>query len=126
VVIPVDDIETVDVVSLGREIRYHPAFAPEGTNVNFIALQKNGVAAIRTYERGVEDETLACGTGCIAAALVAACKLNWDSPVHLQTRSGEILTIYFANNAAVFSDIYLEGDARIIYTGRLQPDAWKR
>jgi diaminopimelate epimerase len=120
------DVDDMEVVPVGREIRYHKVFAPAGTNVNFVSQIKAGKLAIRTYERGVEDETLACGTGCIAAALVTACKLNWNSPVHLRTRSGEILTIYFANDDGVFSDIYLEGDARIIYTGRLQPDAWKR
>ncbi len=125
VVIIRPDVDDMEVVPLGREIRYHEMFAPAGTNVNFVSPIEPGRLAIRTYERGVEDETLACGTGSIAAALVAACKLNWDSPVHLRTRSGEMLTIYFVSQGGKFSDIYLEGDARIIYTGRLHPDAWK-
>ncbi len=126
VIIRTDVDKMQDVIPIGREIRYHKTFAPGGTNVNFVSVIKSGRLAIRTYERGVEDETLACGTGCIAAALVAACKLNWSSPVILRTRSTEMLTIYFADNAGVFSDIYLEGDARMIYTGSLHPDAWKR
>jgi diaminopimelate epimerase len=125
VVIMIDDIEAVDVFKMGREIRRHEAFAPAGTNVNFICRQGTGRLAIRTYERGVEDETLACGTGAIASALVCAIKLNWTSPISLQTRSREFLTIHFAENGGTFSNVFLEGDARIIYTGQLGEEAWK-
>jgi len=125
VIIRPDLDERLDVVSIGREIRYHETFAPAGTNVNFVSVLEPGKLAIRTYERGVEDETLACGTGSIAAALVAARKLRWESPIHLRTRSGEMLAVYFADRDAGFSDIFLEGDARVIYTGRLHPDAWQ-
>ena len=125
VVILQDDVEAVDVFGLGREIRNHEAFAPAGANVNFVCRQGSETLAIRTYERGVEDETLACGTGSIASALVCAIKLNWPSPVSLLTRSKEILTIYFAENGGTFSDVYLEGDARIIYTAQLGEEAWK-
>jgi len=126
VVIPVDDLETVDVVSLGREIRYHPAFAPDGTNVNFIALQKDGPAAIRTYERGVEDETLACGTGAVAGAIVLAHTFQQQSPVKIITRSGSELNIYFEIlDGTVIQNTYLEGDARVIYIGELWDEAWR-
>ena len=125
VVIMVDTVEDIDVFGLGREIRYHDAFAPAGTNVNFVSPQEPGRLVIRTYERGVEDETLACGTGSIAGALVAACKNNWASPISLVTRSGESLTIHFIENKRVFSDVYLEGNARLIYTAELTPDAWE-
>jgi len=124
VVIMRDDIEAVDVFGLGREIRNHGAFAPAGTNVNFISRQGPGKLAIRTYERGVEDETLACGTGSIASALVSSIKLNWPSPIDLVTRSGESLTIHFTETGGHFKDVYLEGDARIIYTAQLGEDAW--
>ena len=124
VVIMQDGIEEIDVFGLGREIRNHEAFAPAGTNVNFICQQGAGRLAIRTYERGVEDETLACGTGSIASALVASVKLNWTSPIHLVTRSQESLTIHFAEDNGNFSNVYLEGDARIIYTAQLGEDAW--
>ena len=120
-----DSIETVDVVALGRKIRHHKAFAPAGTNVNFVSPQQNGMLSIRTYERGVEDETLACGTGSIAGAIISSCKLNWSSPINLVTRSGETLTIYFNNKNGDYNNIYLEGDARIIYKGELWEDAWK-
>ena len=125
VVIMQDDIEAVDVFGLGREIRNHEAFAPAGTNVNFICQQGPGRLAIRTYERGVEDETLACGTGSIASALVCAIKLNWTSPINLLTRSNEFLTIHFSGDGGIFSNVYLEGDARIIYTAQLGEDAWQ-
>ena len=126
VVVMKDSVEEVDVFGLGREIRYHEAFAPAGTNVNFICQQKPGQLAIRTYERGVEDETLACGTGSIASALIASCKTDWTSPISLVTRSGESVTIHFRESNHVFTDVYLEGDARIIYTAELGEDAWKR
>ena len=126
VVVMQDSVEKVDVFGLGREIRYHEAFAPAGTNVNFICRQKHGQLAIRTYERGVEDETLACGTGSIASALIAFCKTDWTSPISLVTRSGESVTIHFHENKHVFTDVYLEGDARMIYTAELREDAWKR
>lgn len=125
VVIMSDDIEKVDVFGVGREIRRHEAFAPAGTNVNFICQQGPGKLAIRTYERGVEDETLACGTGSIASALISAIKLGWTSPINLVTRSQESLTIHFAQNSGIFNDVYLEGDARIIYTAQLGEEAWK-
>ncbi len=125
VVVMTDSVEEVDVLGLGREIRNHDAFAPAGTNVNFICSQRPGQLDIRTYERGVEDETLACGTGAIASALVAACKLNWPSPISLKTRSKERLTIHFNENSQVFTDVYLEGDARLIYSAELNPDAWR-
>ena len=125
VVINVDEIDGVDVVKLGREIRHHPTFAPAGTNVNFVSFQKDGHIAIRTYERGVEDETLACGTGAIAAAIVTADKTRMKSPVKVLTRGGEHLTIYFQDKDGTYNDVYLEGDARIIYKGRLWEEAWQ-
>ena len=125
VVVMKDSVEEVDVFGLGREIRYHEAFAPAGTNVNFICQQKPGQLAIRTYERGVEDETLACGTGSIASALIASCKTDWTSPISLVTRSGESVTIHFRESNHVFTDVYLEGDARLIYTAEFKPDAWR-
>jgi len=125
VVITMDNIDDAEVVQLGRKIRFHEEFAPAGTNVNFIHLREDGSVAIRTYERGVEDETLACGTGAIAAAIVTAHKAKIKSPVNVLTRSGEILKVYYQEQGGLFSDIYLEGDARIIYKGRFFEDAWK-
>jgi diaminopimelate epimerase len=125
VVVTTDSIEEADVVGLGREIRLHKKYAPAGTNVNFITKVKNGAFFIRTYERGVEDETLACGTGSIASALITALKHKTVSPLNVVTRSGVILTVYFKNDNGRFYDIYLEGDARVIYKGQLWEDAWR-
>ncbi len=125
VVIAAFNLDDVEVVRLGREIRFHERYAPSGTNVNFICLQKDGTVAVRTYERGVEDETLACGTGSVAAAVVAACRFGTKSPVNVMTRSGEFLCVYFKEKEEKFYDTYLEGDARIIYNGELWEDAWK-
>jgi diaminopimelate epimerase len=121
----VDDIEAVDVVETGRLIRYHPTFTPDGTNVNFVAIGKKGTIFIRTYERGVEDETLACGTGNVAAALILAHQRGLKSPVTLTTRSGGKLTVHFNTHAGRYQDVFLEGDARVIYRGDLWEDAWR-
>jgi len=124
-IIEAEDLEGVDVVAVGRAVRNHPAFAPNGTNANFIHIEDDGTLGIRTYERGVEDETLACGTGNVAAALISSLRHGLPSPVKLLTRSGEYLSIYFDRRGDVFSDVYLEGDARVIYTGELSPEAWQ-
>jgi diaminopimelate epimerase len=125
VVLEVPDLETTDVCGIGREIRYHRTFAPAGTNVNFITPLAEGAIAVRTYERGVEDETLACGTGSIAAALVTAVRHGTGSPVQVKTRAGSLLTIHFERRDGRFRDVYLEGDARIIYSGEMWSEAWE-
>ncbi len=124
VVIARDDIHDIDIVPVGREIRFHNRYAPAGTNVNFISPRNNGIA-IRTYERGVEDETLACGTGAVAAAIVTACKGKIGSPVDVLTRSGEHLQVYYQVKEGRFYNVYLEGDARVIYKAQLFEDACK-
>ncbi|MCU0561272.1 MAG: diaminopimelate epimerase [Desulfobacterales bacterium] len=124
-VLAVADVAEVDVVGLGREIRRHPAFAPAGTNADFISTDGAGGLCIRTYERGVEDETLACGTGAVAAALVAAETMGAASPVRLRTRSGEPLTVHFRRRGGRFCDIFQEGGARVIFTGSLSEEAWR-
>jgi diaminopimelate epimerase len=124
VVVAMEEIEKVDLESLGREIRFHPQFAPEGANVDFIRPDPGGGIAIRTYERGVEGETLACGTGAVAGALVAACRFGMPSPLPVRTRSGEILTVWFRHADGFFQDVHQEGDARLIYTGVITPEAW--
>lgn len=113
----VPDINEIEVVQLGREIRFHKEFAPAGTNVNFVSSQKDSVISNRTYERGVEDETLACGTGCVAGALIMAHKFGTKSPVTVITKSGGELTIHYKEKKGQFYNICLEGDARIIYKG---------
>ena len=125
VVAMVDDIEAVDLVPTGRLIRQHREFAPDGTNANFVARTAEGDIFIRTYERGVEGETLACGTGNVAAALILAHESGLDSPVTLITRSGSRLTVHFQRRDDHFRNVFLEGDARVIYSGALWEEAWR-
>ena len=121
-VVPVNDLENVPVISWGREVRFHPMFQPAGTNVNFIHFKGQHSLEVRTYERGVEDETLACGTGAVAAALIAARLGLAASPVAVGTRGGETLTIYFRSHGQDFTDVYLEGPALVVYQGELWVD----
>lgn len=118
-VVPVDDLEAAPVTEWGRLLRFHPRFQPAGTNVNFVRFTGPQELAIRTYERGVEDETLACGTGSVAAALVGACLGKLNPPVAVHTRGGEILHVYFKPQAGVCREVYLEGDALVVYRGEL-------
>jgi diaminopimelate epimerase len=122
-VLVVDDVAQVDVAAVGREIRFHPRFAPEGTNADFISAEPGGIA-IRTYERGVEAETLACGTGAAAGALVAARRMGLRSPVTVRTAGGEALTVYFEERAGRFREVHQEGEARVVYRGVVTAEAW--
>jgi diaminopimelate epimerase len=119
------DIERVDVVRMGRMIRYHPHFAPNGTNVNFVRLENGSRLSIRTYERGVEDETLACGTGAVASALIAALKGSVKSPVSIKTRGGEVLLVYFEIKGEEVEKVFLEGDVHIIYEAEMWEEAYQ-
>jgi diaminopimelate epimerase len=116
-VIPVKDVNAVDVVGRGRAIRYDKAFLPAGTNANFMSRLGSGII-IRTYERGVEDETLACGTGASASALVAAKLWNLTSPVTVEVQGGT-LRIHFQESEGEFSNLRLEGPAVTAYRGEL-------
>jgi diaminopimelate epimerase len=106
----------------GRAIRFHARFAPAGANVNFIHPGPDGAIAIRTYERGVEGETLACGTGAVAAALAAAAGTA-RPPVRLVARSGEILRVTFSGDPRHARAVRLEGTARLVYVGQLTDEA---
>jgi diaminopimelate epimerase len=117
-VIFVEGLQRIDVSGLGRRIRYHSRFAPEGANVDFVEVIKPDAIKIRTYERGVEGETLACGTGSIAAALVtAASEPEKVDTVKVSTAGGEILKVHFARTGHGFKDVWLEGEARLVYRG---------
>jgi len=118
-------LETVnpdEIYGLGRKIRFHPSF-PEGTNVNFTEVMDDHIIWVRTYERGVEAETLACGTGSAAATMISALLGKVCSPVTVKTLGGK-LTVYFKRDGALFSEIYLAGDARYIVEGVLLPEAY--
>ncbi len=116
-VVFVNGINAIDVRQIGVSIRNHARFRPAGTNVNFVEVKGPNTISIRTYERGVEDETLACGTGGAAAALIFALKNNLDDLVKVETRSGEILKVYFQRVNCKFSNVWLEGGAKIVYNG---------
>jgi len=121
----VDDLDRFDVCRYGRELRYAEAFAPAGTNANFVTVTGPHSLSVRTYERGVEDETLACGTGSVASALAAAARGAVVSPVEVTVRSGEILTIHFEKIDGAFRNVYLEGRVRVVYEGLLWEEAWQ-
>lgn len=125
VVFFVDDLDSTDVFDLGQQTRYHNDFKPAGTNANFINIHSQEMLEIRTYERGVENETLACGTGSIASAIVSAKLGKVQSPVAVKTASGVILKIHFELEDDTAKNVYLEGDARVIFAGELTPEAWK-
>jgi diaminopimelate epimerase len=110
----------LEVRRVGRIIRFHPHFSPRGANVNFVSPRGKNAIEVRTYERGVEDETLACGTGSTAAALVAAAVKGLRSPVLVHTKGGEILKVYFSKKGERFSEVHLEGAVRTTFEGRVR------
>ncbi|MGA1840683.1 MAG: diaminopimelate epimerase [bacterium] len=118
----VNDPESIDVMNLGRKIRYHTLFEPKGTNANFIKIVGPGSLMIRTYERGVEEETLACGTGATASAIAATALELVSPPVEVMTRSRCPLKIDFKRKKETFSPVWLEGEARVVCSGELWLD----
>jgi len=115
----VDDIDRIDVRSLGSSLRYHEDFSPGGANVDFVEVTDGGAIKVRTYERGVEDETLACGTGVVASAVIAAESEKLASPVVVHTKGGEVLKVHFDVIAGEYRNVYLEGAARLVFEGVL-------
>jgi diaminopimelate epimerase len=120
-----DDIDGADVFKIGRAIRYHPHFAPAGANANFVRRENPSHLSIRTYERGVEDETLACGTGVVASALVAAFKGLVKSPVSVKTQGGETLNVHFEIKTGEVKKVFFEGDVHIIYEAEMWEEAYR-
>lgn len=114
----IENLSEADIVSTGREIRYSETYEPAGTNVNFIEKHANGIA-VRTYERGVEDETLSCGTGVTACAL-AANYLGYSSPVHVETKGGNLMVSYDRVREHKFENIYLAGPAKKVFEGEIE------
>lgn len=124
-VVFVEDVEAVDVVNVGRTLRWHERFAPAGTNANFVQILGPSRMKIRTYERGVEDETLACGTGTVASAVLGGLLGILVPPVEAETRSGLILMVHFDLGDQMVKNVFLEGDARIVFEGTLLEE-WTR
>ncbi|MCM8784679.1 MAG: diaminopimelate epimerase [Candidatus Omnitrophica bacterium] len=113
-VIFVDDVEKVNLEEIGPKIRYNKIFGESGTNVDWVEIVKNGIIRIRTYERGVEGETLSCGTGACASAIITSIKEKFKSPIFVITKSKEILKVYFDKD---FEKIYLEGKTLLTFKG---------
>ncbi|OGS47867.1 MAG: diaminopimelate epimerase [Elusimicrobia bacterium RIFOXYB2_FULL_62_6] len=116
-VVPLKNIGAVDVDGLGRALRYNKAFGPAGTNVDFVAL-KGRVVHMRTYERGVEAETLACGTGATASAIAIGMEKGLKCPVAVISRSGEKFRVWFKPGPQTSATgVYIEGPAKIVFEG---------
>jgi diaminopimelate epimerase len=118
-VVFVADVEQIPVSETGAAIRRHPAFAPAGTNVNFVQILAPGQIRVRTYERGVEAETLACGTGVTAAALITALREDIAPPVRVRVQGGDLLEVRFEREGDRFSRVRLKGPAEFVFTGRI-------
>ncbi|MFY0607375.1 MAG: diaminopimelate epimerase [Cyclobacteriaceae bacterium] len=114
----VEDLEEMNIVTPGREIRESEHYAPKGTNVNFVQKLADGIS-VRTYERGVEDETLSCGTGVTACALVANL-LDYESPVSVKTKGGNLTVSYTVTGDQSFENIYLAGPAKKVFEGTME------
>jgi diaminopimelate epimerase len=120
----VEDNRTTPVKEWGREIRFHNQYQPAGTNVNFAQCTGRSSMLVRTYERGVEDETMACGTGAVACGLLGGLLGLVEPPVEITTSGGDVLTIYFEiQDEQNISGVFLEGPARFIYEGILADEA---
>jgi diaminopimelate epimerase len=118
-VIFVADADQAMVQKLGTEVRYHQQFAPKGTNVNFVQLLGPNSIRVRTYERGVEGETLACGTGVTASALIAARINRFHSPIAVQVQGGDTLEVSFDEQGESFRNVRLNGPADFVFEGKI-------
>jgi diaminopimelate epimerase len=113
------NLKDKDIVEHGRKLRFDERFAPEGTNVNFVEFLSDKLF-VRTYERGVENETLACGTGVTASALAAAIKFNPNTTnFDIETLGGN-LKVFFKNDNKMFTDIWLQGPAEFVFEGNIE------
>lgn len=119
-VIFVDDADQAMVQPTGAEVRHHRHFAPKGTNVNFVQLLGANCIRVRTYERGVEGETLACGTGVTASALIASHVHQFRSPVKVQVQGGDNLEVSFDEKNGEFENVKLTGPAEFVFEGRME------
>lgn len=122
-IIPVENLAKVDVFNEGRKIRLDARFAPEGTNVDFVTYRSSGRLSIRTYERGVEAETGACGTGAVASAVIGVLDYGLEFPVKVSTSHGYELIIDGNESEGVISDLYLTGPVEKVYSGVFDYDS---
>ncbi len=113
-----NDIDEIDVYNLGRKYRLHSKFHPEGTNVNFAEVLSENKIKLRTYERGVENETLSCGTGCVASAYLANIQNKTRFPTEILTRGGKLRILRDEHSER----LYLEAEVKLVYEGKLIMD----
>ncbi len=118
VVVFTNDLSGVPVAEVGRALREHASFAPAGTNVNFVQATGSGDIAMRTYERGVEAETLACGTGSVASSIIACLEHGMKPPIRVRAFSGDTLTVNFKFSNDKITDVVLEGPAVSLFSGK--------
>lgn len=118
-------IQNFPVLEIGKEIRHHKDFYPDGTNVNFIQI-KNDEISIRTYERGVENETLSCGTGSVAAAVIASAYRQLKPPIKIKTWGGDEMIVNFQNVGNRFENVSLKGPARTVFSGEFDLDEFNK
>jgi diaminopimelate epimerase len=114
----VKDLDRADFASFGKAVRHHKLFMPEGTNVNIVYLKGKASISARTYERGVEDETLACGTGSVASAVISGIVKGLKPPITVRTRGGS-LKVYFTLKNYIIGNLFLEGEAREVFKGQI-------
>jgi diaminopimelate epimerase len=119
-VVVVDDIAEIDIIKVGAALRYHTQFAPAGTNANVMQVIAPGHLAIRTYERGVEGETLACGTGMVANAIVHHELTGQPSPIAVDVAGGDRLEVGFTKTEAGYKDVTLFGPADFTFGGSVE------
>lgn len=116
----VKNLEEADMVGIGRAIRQHDHFAPAGTNANLVEVLGESKIALRTYERGVEDETLACGTGMVAAAIIHHELSGAPTPIEVTVRGGDTLKVDFEKVGESYHHVKLTGPADFVYTGQIE------
>ena len=117
----VENLAEFNVLKTGEKIRQHPYFESDGTNANFIEVLNDNELLIRTYERGVEEETLACGTGVVAAAIISAKLYQWSSPIAVKVSGGEVLQVNFKQNSdGNFYEVTLTGPAEFVFEGDIE------
>lgn len=119
VIVLSDSLEHYSVVDVGSAIRHHAAFSPEGTNANFVEVQSENAIRVRTYERGVENETLACGTGIVAAAVAATLYHGLRAPVSAQAQNGDTLVVDFSVENGNVQGLTLTGPAVYVFNGEV-------
>jgi len=118
-IVLVDDVDAVALMERGRALRFDPALAPEGANINFVSTDGTGLWRMRTYERGIEGETLACGTGAVGAGCAIQ---EWGLgrlPIDIQSRSGRMIGVRAtqAQSGGRYDDVWLAGEGRMVFRG---------